>query len=147
MNHTVPSQLVRPGRQYPTEKLAFVASDTDEAQDALEMLTAAYGAVPPGDADIIVALGGDGLMLQTLHAHMGTGKPIYGMNRGSVGFLMNEFRETGLRECLSKADTTTIRPLELTATDEDGGNHTALAINEVSLLRQDLSGRKASDFR
>ncbi|MEP4767211.1 MAG: NAD kinase [Roseibium sp.] len=136
MNQVVPSQETLPTHQFSTEKLAFIASDTEEATEARELLTAAYGAVDPKDADIIIALGGDGLMLQTLHAHMDTGKPIYGMNRGSVGFLMNEFREEGLRERLSKADSTTIRPLELTATCEDGKKQSALAINEVSLLRQ-----------
>ncbi|MEP3045742.1 MAG: NAD kinase [Roseibium sp.] len=136
MNKLVPPQEALPAHPFSTEKLAFVASDTDEAQEAREVLTASYGGVRPEDADIIVALGGDGLMLQTLHAHMGTGTPIYGMNRGSVGFLMNEYRDDGLRERLSKADSTTIRPLQLTATDEDGKTHTALAINEVSLLRQ-----------
>ncbi|MET1410938.1 NAD kinase [Roseibium sp. HPY-6] len=119
-----------------TEKLAFVASETDDAKRAIEALSARYGNVAAEDADIIVALGGDGLMLQTLHAHMSSGKPIYGMNRGSVGFLMNEYREDELAERLSKADVTTIRPLELTARDETGKTHDALAINEVSLLRQ-----------
>jgi NAD+ kinase len=118
------------------EKLAFVASDTEEARKALLELCHRYGNVPVANADVIVALGGDGLMLQTLHAHMGAGKPIYGMNRGSVGFLMNEYREDDLRERLAKADITTIRPLEMTATQEDGTRKRALAINEVSLLRQ-----------
>lgn len=116
--------------------LAFVASDTEEAQSARASLAARYGDVPPQDADVIVALGGDGLMLQALHSHMGTRRPIYGMNRGSVGFLMNEFREDGLRERLARADTTVIRPLEMVAIDDSGKQHTAHAINEVSLLRQ-----------
>ncbi|GAA0772377.1 NAD kinase [Roseibium denhamense] len=128
----------RPANLRPesVEKLAFIASDTEEAQEAMQILAAAYGSVPADKADVIVALGGDGLMLQTLHTHMGRGKPIYGMNRGSVGFLMNEFREDGLRDRLMKADITTIRPLVMTATDRAGEKHTALAINEVSLLRQ-----------
>lgn len=127
------SNVFRPGS---TEKLAFVASDTEEAQRAVEDLSNRYGNVDADEADVIVALGGDGLMLQTLHAHMGRGKPIYGMNRGSVGFLMNEYHEHDLRDRLANADVTTIRPLELTAIDETGKTHTALAINEVSLLRQ-----------
>ena len=119
-----------------TLRLAFVASDTDEAQAALATLSEQYGSVDPNAADVIVALGGDGLMLQTLHRYIGSGKPIYGMNRGSVGFLMNEYREDGLPERLARADTTAIRPLEMTATDTDGNTRHALAINEVSLLRQ-----------
>ena len=75
-----------------TEKLSFVASDTEDAQHALAALSDRYGNVDADDADIIVALGGDGLMLQTLHAHMDSCKPIYGMNRGSDGFLMKEYR-------------------------------------------------------
>lgn len=123
-------------RPVATEKLAFVASDTDEAHQALASLSARYGNVPPAEADVIVALGGDGLMLQTLHAHMGSGKPIYGMNRGSVGFLMNEYRDDNLLERLTTSDITTIRPLEMTATAGGGLSRKALAINEVSLLRQ-----------
>lgn len=136
MNHAAPTHHTPGSHRYATDKLAFAASDTAEAQTALKALTARYNGVPAEEADIIIALGGDGLMLQTLHAYMGSGKPIYGMNRGSVGFLMNEFREDGLRERLAKADSTTIRPLEMTAYDEDGQEHKALAINEVSLLRQ-----------
>ena len=133
-----PAPPIEPFEATPVrvEKLAFVSSETDEAREALENLAARYGNVSPQEADVIVALGGDGLMLQTLHAHMATGKPIYGMNRGSVGFLMNEYRENDLLARLSGADMTTIRPLELLASDEDGENHRALAINEVSLLRQ-----------
>ncbi|TYC56386.1 NAD kinase [Rhodobacterales bacterium] len=118
------------------EKLTFVASDTAEARAAQESLAARYGNVPVAEADVIVALGGDGLMLQTLHAHMGCGKPIYGMNRGSVGFLMNEYREDNLLNRLRHSDITTIRPLEMTALDDEGTAHKALAINEASLLRQ-----------
>ncbi|EFO29104.1 putative inorganic polyphosphate/ATP-NAD kinase [Roseibium sp. TrichSKD4] len=119
-----------------TDKLAFVSSDTEEAIAARQSLEAAYGSAPAGEADIIVALGGDGLMLQTLHKFMGSGKPIYGMNRGSVGFLMNEFRAEDLRARLKVADITTIHPLTMDVTDQDGARHTARAINEVSLLRQ-----------
>jgi len=136
MNQTALPQKTDYYSPLNTERLAFVASDTDEARKALLELCHRYGNVPVADADVIVALGGDGLMLQTLHAHMGAGKPIYGMNRGSVGFLMNEYREDDLKERLAKADITTIRPLEMTATQEDGTWKRALAINEVSLLRQ-----------
>ncbi len=136
MNHSALPPQSAPVRSVAVDKLAFVASDTDEAQKARLELSHRYGNVPAENADVIVALGGDGLMLQTLHAHMGSGKPIYGMNRGSVGFLMNEYREDGLKDRLSKADTTKIRPLEMTATAMDGRVHRALAINEVSLLRQ-----------
>ncbi|MHA7772318.1 NAD kinase [Roseibium sp. M-1] len=136
MNQSPPPPSTENSRPLSTEKLAFVSSDTDEALKARLELAHRYGSVPVADADVIVALGGDGLMLQTLHAHMGSGKPIYGMNRGSVGFLMNEYRDKDLKERLSKADVTTIRPLEMTATREDGSQETALAINEVSLLRQ-----------
>ncbi len=117
-------------------RFAFVSSETDEARAALASLSSRYGNAPADEADVIVALGGDGLMLQTLHAFMGSGKPIYGMNRGSVGFLMNEYREEDLPQRLAKADITTIRPLEMRATTEDGSSHKALAINEASLLRQ-----------
>lgn len=119
-----------------TEKLAFLASETEEAIEAAARLSELYGNTPPKDADVIVALGGDGLMLQTLHAFMGTGKPIYGMNRGSVGFLMNEYREEDLRDRLQNADITPIHPLCMEVTDQAGYSHVARAINEVSLLRQ-----------
>ena len=92
-------------------KIAILASDAPEAQEAAEALRARYGDVPLGEADVIVALGGDGVMLQALHATMSTGKPIYGMNRGSVGFLMNEYRPDGLMERLAAAKVETIHPL------------------------------------
>lgn len=136
MNQSAPPPGSKFLRSASTEKLAFVSSDTAEAREALKELSIRYGNVDPGEADVIVALGGDGLMLQTLHAHMGSGKPIYGLNRGSVGFLMNEYRDNDLKERLAKADVTTIRPLEMQATTQDGQVHKALAINEVSLLRQ-----------
>ncbi|MEJ8475556.1 NAD kinase [Roseibium algae] len=119
-----------------TDRLAFVASDTDEAQEACSRLSALYGNVAPKKADVIVALGGDGLMLQTLHSYMGTGTPIYGMNRGSVGFLMNEYREEDLPARLLGADITPIHPLNMEVIDRDGYSHAARAINEVSIWRQ-----------
>jgi NAD+ kinase len=117
------------------EKIAFVASNTPEAEDGLKRLSGRYGNVVPEEADVIVALGGDGLMLQTLHRFMDAHIPIYGMNRGSVGFLMNEYREEGLPERLSRAKSNMIHPLRMRATLKDGSTAKALAINEVSLYR------------
>jgi NAD+ kinase len=114
----------------------FVASPIPEAKDALERLAASYGNVPPQNADVIVALGGDGLMLQTLHRFMTTGKPIYGMHRGTVGFLMNEFYSDDLPERLAKARVTVIHPLLMRAHDDDGDTIEFHAFNEVSLFRQ-----------
>lgn len=116
--------------------IAFVASETEEAQTAQRALVALYGTVAPDKADIIVALGGDGLMLQTMHRHIQSRIPIYGMNRGSVGFLLNDYREDLLLERLEAAETTIIHPLLMTAYDCQGAEHMALAINEVSLFRQ-----------
>ena len=126
--------MKKPHRTY--HPIAFVASETPEAAVALERLTARYGQVPERDAKAIVALGGDGLMLQTLHRHMHDNIPIYGMNRGSVGFLMNEYQEDELKERLGRAELSTIHPLRMRARMRDGAIHEALAINEVSLLRQ-----------
>jgi len=117
-------------------RLAFVASASAEAQDALARLTKRYGGVAPETADVIVALGGDGLMLQTLHRFMTSGKPIYGMHRGTVGFLMNEYQADRLPERIAEAKTTLIHPLLMLARDENGAAHEAYAINEVSLFRQ-----------
>jgi NAD+ kinase len=118
------------------EKIAFVASETKEAQDALKKLSARYGSAPPDKAEAIVALGGDGLMLQTMHAHLNSRIPIYGMNRGSIGFLLNDYHEDNLKERLEAAETTVIHPLRMTACDKHGIKHAALAINEASLFRQ-----------
>jgi NAD+ kinase len=118
------------------EKIAFVASDVPEARAALERLSNAYGNADPKTADAIVALGGDGLMLQTLHRHLNDGVPIYGMNRGSTGFLMNDYREDDLRGRLARAEVNVIHPLAMRAVDAHGKQHEALAINEVSLFRQ-----------
>jgi len=117
-------------------RIAFVASPTPEVQETRARLAKRYGDTPPEDADVIVALGGDGVMLQTLHRFMTSGKPIYGMHRGTVGFLMNEFREEGLPERLAVAGTTLIHPLLMSAIDAKGNRHEAHAINEVSLFRQ-----------
>lgn len=118
------------------QTIAFVASPSEEALAAKARLEARYGSCEPEEADVIVALGGDGLMLQALHAFMNSDKPIYGMNRGSVGFLMNEYNEDNLHERLQDSVVTAIHPLLMTATDTSGKLHTAKALNEVSLLRQ-----------
>ena len=118
------------------DKIAFVASDVPEARAALERLAKAYGNAEPKTADAIVALGGDGLMLQTLHRHLNDRVPIYGMNRGSAGFLMNDYREDDLRQRLARAEVNVIHPLAMRAVDAHGREHEALAINEVSLFRQ-----------
>lgn len=117
-------------------RLAFVAAEVPQARRALSSLIRTYGQASPEEADVVIALGGDGLMLQTLHRFMSSGKAIYGMNRGSVGFLMNDYHEKGLRERIRAAELTTVRPLRMTATDHTGHEHKAMAFNEVSLLRQ-----------
>ncbi len=115
--------------------IAFVASDTPEAQAALAALTERYGQTPLDAARVIVALGGDGFMLETLHATMANEAPVYGMNRGTVGFLMNDWRPTGLTARLARAEEARINPLRMVATGVSGEVVEALAINEVSLLR------------
>jgi NAD+ kinase len=117
------------------QKLHFVASDASEAQAVIGRLRARYGDAGPDEATIIVALGGDGFMLQTLHTFLNRKIPIYGMNLGSVGFLMNSFREDDLPKRTEAAEPTKIRPL-LMRTLSPAGERTALAFNEVSLLRQ-----------
>lgn len=124
------------------EKIAFLASMTSAARTAARRLKARYGGVSADDADVIVALGGDGLMLQTLHRYMHAAKPIYGMNRGSVGFLMNEYDENHLVERLEAAQVSRVHPLRMVATDIEGVSVTASAINEVSMLRQTYQAAK-----
>lgn len=124
------------------KRIAFVSSQTPEADAARERLIARYGAVAEEDADVIVALGGDGLMLQTLHRFRDRGLPIYGMHRGSVGFLMNTFREDGLIERLDAAQHVKIYPLLMEVVDKNGTRFKAPAINEVSLLRQTYQAAK-----
>lgn len=125
-------------------KIAFTASSAPVAQTALEELRDAYGDVAPDKADVIVALGGDGFMLQTLHQTQSLNIPVYGMNRGTVGFLMNEFHAEDLLDRLDEAEEEVINPLIMTAQTTDDEIHTALAINEVSLLRQ---GPQAAKLR
>lgn len=117
------------------ERIAFAASDAEAAQAALIKLRHLYGSAPLHDADVIVALGGDGFMIATLHSVMTRGTPVYGMNRGSVGFLMNDFDETDLPARLAAAHETVIHPLRMRAMDQSGESIEALAINEVSMLR------------
>ncbi|KNG95184.1 NAD kinase [Pseudaestuariivita atlantica] len=126
------------------QKLAFTASSAPSAVEACDALIRAYGQADEAEADVIVALGGDGFMLQTLHRTEGLPAPVYGMNRGTVGFLMNEFADDDLPERLAAAEEAVINPLRMTATTVTGEVRKALAINEVSLLRQ---GPQASKLR
>lgn len=119
-----------------TTAVSFCASGADPAQAALTALSARYGSVDEAEAEVIVALGGDGFMLDTLHRTQSFDKPVYGMNRGTVGFLMNLYSEDGLTDRLAAAEETLINPLSMKATCMDGTEHHALAINEVSLLRE-----------
>ena len=122
--------------------IAFIATETPEAQQAAAALRAQYGETQPENADLIVALGGDGHMLRMLHEYGPNGLPIYGMNRGSFGFLMNEFNQDDLAERLEAAESTIIRPLHMRAIDADGKAHEAIAYNEVSMLRQTYQAAK-----
>lgn len=124
------------------KRIAFVSSDTPEASSAQKRLADAYGNASAQDCDVIVALGGDGLMLQTLHKFMTAGKPIYGMHRGTVGFLMNDFHEQDLTARLDAAQTTVIHPLVMRATDASGKEREFHAINEVSIFRQSYQAAK-----
>jgi NAD+ kinase len=118
------------------KNIAFVASDVPAAQRARRRLIQRYGDARPETADVVVALGGDGLMLTTLQRLMNSGKPIYGMHRGTVGFLMNEYGEGDLIKRLAAAQVTVIHPLSMRARDSAGHVHRHRAINEVSLFRQ-----------
>lgn len=118
-----------------TLRIAFMASEAPVAQTARAALIGRYGNAAPRDADVIVALGGDGYMLRTMHATQALSVPVYGMNRGTIGFLMNDYSETDLMERLGAAEAEVINPLSMRAMDQAGEEHHALAINEVSLLR------------
>ena len=124
------------------ERIGFVASTSPEAVDARARLADRYGHTDPAQADVVVALGGDGLMLQTLRSLMPVGKPVYGMHRGTVGFLMNEFQEDGLKERLAAAEPAVIHPLLMRARDSSGVLHEHYAINEVSVFRQSYQAAK-----
>jgi NAD+ kinase len=126
------------------ERIHFVASSVELAEEARARLIRCHGQAPVAQADVIVALGGDGLMLSTLHATQGLDTPVYGMNRGTVGFLMNTFAEERLPARLAAAEEAVINPLRMRATRPDGGVVEALAINEVSMLRM---GPQAAKLR
>ena len=125
-----------------SENICFTAADTPTAQQALTKLRHRYGHTPAERADVIVALGGDGFMLETLHRHMILDKPIYGMNRGTVGFLLNTYLEDDLPRRLARAQAVTLHPLRMHATTTTGESIIALAINEVSMLRQTRQAAK-----
>ncbi len=123
-------------------RLAFLAADTEPAQKGLAELSSSYPSAPAEEAEIIVPLGGDGFMLETLHRFLSQKVAIFGMHRGSVGFLMNEYRRERLLERLAAAQPVTLHPLEMTAFDEKGERYRALAFNEVSLLRESRQAAK-----
>ncbi|MGJ4728694.1 NAD kinase [Luteimonas sp. SDU101] len=119
-----------------TPRIAFLASQTEEARAALDTLVGEHGQCEPDEADVLCALGGDGFMLQTLHRHGSLGKPVFGMKLGTVGFLMNQFRPDGLLARIAAAEPAVLHPLEMIAQTESGATVGSLAYNEVSLLRQ-----------
>ncbi|MGG5812332.1 NAD kinase [Falsiroseomonas sp. CW058] len=125
-----------------TNRIAFLAAPTEVARAAQDALAARYGAAPLDRAEVVVALGGDGMMLETQHRLLGRNLPVYGMNCGSVGFLMNDFREDGLPERLSAAQAATLHPLRMKAFTARAEATDALAINEVSLLRETRQAAK-----
>jgi len=125
-------------------KLAFIAAHAQGPEEALARLVARYGDVPAKEADVIVALGGDGLMLEALHRVLGTSLPVYGMNCGSVGFMMNEYNEDDLPGRIARAQSSMLHPLRMHAITASGVVEEAMALNEVSLLRQ---GRQAAKIR
>ncbi len=126
--------------------VAFVATDSEPAQIALQSLHKRYGQLKPEDADVIVALGGDGYMLEALHTFLPLAKPVFGMHRGTVGFLMNEYSEDDLPARLAKAETVELHPLKMTTIDSEGKESCALAINEVSMLRESRQAAKLKVF-
>lgn len=123
-------------------RIHFTANDTAEAQDALKALTGLYGQAAGKDCDVIVVLGGDGTLLETVHRILKLNKPVYGMNRGSLGFLLNPYRTEKLEERLKQAQSVTLYPLRMTTRGRDGTITEALAFNEVSLLRQSRQAAK-----
>jgi NAD+ kinase len=125
-----------------SRSIAFVASTSEDAQNALVELERLYPHTSIAEAEIIVALGGDGFMLQTLHSTMNSGKRVYGMNRGSVGFLMNNFSTKFLLDRITNAVENAVHPLKMDTTDAEGNVTSALAINEVSVFRQNYQAAK-----
>ena len=124
------------------KKITFIASDTNQATEAKKKLTELYGNSDIKEAEFIVALGGDGQMLQVLHQFIGSGIPIYGMNCGSIGFLMNELSFDNLDKKLENSEMTEINPLKMSVTDISGKEHTEIAINEVALTRTTYQAAK-----
>ena len=131
----------------PHPRVAFVASEAEAAQAALAELRQRYGATGTQDADIIVPLGGDGFMLETLHRFVSSGRSIFGMHRGSVGFLMNPYRPDGLHERLAAAQPVKLHPLEMAASQEDGSCHRATAFNEREIARRKVFEGVSSNAR
>ena len=127
-----------------TQKLTFLASDNPEAIEAKNLLKNNYSDVGLESADVVVALGGDGFMLQTLHLVCNKGVPVYGMNKGTVGFLMNKFSKSDLNNRIYLAKEEVVYPLKMIATKSDGSREEGLAINEISLLR---SGPQAANLK
>lgn len=127
-------------------RVAFLAADTPTAQQSLATLVKHYGQNAPDEADVLVVLGGDGFMLETLHGYMETGVPMFGMNRGTVGFLMNRFDTNGLIERLERSAQITLHPLRMQAVTVNGTAFEALAVNEVSMLRQTRQTAKIRIF-
>jgi NAD+ kinase len=123
-------------------RIAFVAASTTSARRARERLRKRYHAVPPSVADVIVVLGGDGTMLEMLHKYFERRVPLYGMNRGTVGFLLNDYREARLIERLETAQQVELHPLSMRAVTVDGTSHHAYCINEVALLRETRQAAK-----
>jgi NAD+ kinase len=121
-----------------THRIAFIAGPTPEAQNALAELKRRYGDVPPDEATVLVPLGGDGFMLRSLHRNIARGLPVYGMKLGTVGFLMNQYGFDDLQERIARAKPAVLRPLVMEAANEAGNTVSALAFNEVSLLRQTM---------
>lgn len=126
------------------QSIAFVASQSERAQEALTRLQRIYGQKDPDQAETIIALGGDGFVLETLHKYMHAAKSVYGMNRGSVGFLMNHYDDFDLPGRLEKAQEVILHPLRMQARDLDGNVTEGLAINEVSILRETCQAAKIS---
>jgi NAD+ kinase len=131
-----------PGDGHRFERIAFLSSGTPDADRARDAFIARYGCASEAEADVVVALGGDGMMLQTLHRFMDKPVPIFGINHGSVGFLMNEWRDIDLRERLDVAQPSIIHPLVMRATSESGEVSEGRAINEVFLSRQTYQAAK-----
>jgi NAD+ kinase len=138
-----PEETAAPPRGFAdAQNIAIVAARTNKGQQAKEELTSLYPVKPPADADVIVALGGDGFMLQTIHRFIATGKPIYGMNRGSVGFMMNPYSSENLLERIRTAEVARLRPLRMIAHLDSGAKVELQAMNEVSMLRQTRQAAK-----